>query len=101
MTPVTLSCQLTTPELRKRKATVLASLKRQVIEKFELENGYSFKFPGTDNVLDELAEFVKTERVCCPFFLFKLSINGDKSETWLELTGPEGAKEFIDSELGL
>jgi hypothetical protein len=28
-----LTCKLTTPELRERKATVIASLKKQVIEK--------------------------------------------------------------------
>lgn len=75
--------------MRERKATVLASLKRQTVEKRELENGYAIKFPGTDSVLDELTEFIKTEREC------------DKGEAWLELTGPAGAKGFIATELGL
>jgi hypothetical protein len=52
-------------------------------------------------MLDELTEFIKTERECCDFFVFNLSISGDKSEAWLELTGEEGAKNFIESELGL
>jgi hypothetical protein len=47
------------------------------------------------------SEFIKTERECCDFFTFNLSISGDKSETWLELTGAEGAKDFISTELGL
>ena len=46
-----------------------------------------------------LAEFIKTERRCCEFFVFGLSVSGDKSEIWLELTGPEGTKDFISSEL--
>lgn len=96
-----LSCKLTTPELQKRKETVLASLKSQMAEKKELENGYAFKFPGTDKMLDELTEFIKTERECCSFFTFTLSISGDKSEAWLELTGVDGAKDFISTELGL
>jgi hypothetical protein len=96
-----LSCKLTTPELQKRKETVLASLKTQMIEKKELKDGYAFKFPGTDKMLDELTEFIKTERECCDFFTFNLSISGDKSEAWLELTGANGAKDFISSELGL
>ncbi len=96
-----LSCKLTTPELQDRKETVLASLKSQMIARRELQNGYAFKFPGTDNVLDELTEFIKTERECCDFFTFNLSISGDKSEAWLELTGADGAKEFITTELGL
>jgi len=96
-----LSCKLTTPELQKRKETVLASLKSQVIEKKELKDGYAFKFTGSDRMVDELTEFIKTERECCDFFTFNLSISGDKSEAWLELTGADGAKDFISTELGL
>lgn len=96
-----MSCNLTTPELQKRKETVIASLKKQIIEKKELKNSYAFKFFGTDEVLDELTEFIKTERECCNFFTFTISVSGDKSEAWLELTGAKGAKDFIISELGL
>ena len=95
-----MTCKLTSPELRHRKATVIASLKKKVVEKRELKNGYAFRFPGNDNVLDELTEFIKTERECCDFFIFGLSVSGDKSEAWLELTGADGAKDFITSELG-
>lgn len=56
---------------------------------------------GTDKILDQLSEFIKTERACCDFFIFGLSISGDKSEIWLELTGPKGAKDFIETELEL
>lgn len=95
-----MSCKLTNPELRKRKETVIARLKQQMLDKKELQNGYAFKFEGTDNVIDELTEFIKTERECCSFFTFVLSVKGDKSEAWLELIGPEGVKDFIISELG-
>src|SRR4051812_1146362 len=67
-----LTCKLTTPELRKRKETVIASLKKQMLQKKELKNGYAYKFAGTDKIIDELAEFVKTERACCDFFVFNL-----------------------------
>ena len=96
-----LSCKLTSDELQKRKVTVLESLRKQIIEKKELESGYAFKFNGTDTILDELTEFIKTERECCNFFTFNLSISGDKNEIWLELTGPKEAKEFIQAELEL
>ena len=97
----TVSCKLTTVEKQERKNTVLESLRKKVLEKKELANGYAFKFEGTDKMLDELTEFIKTERECCNFFTFNLSIGGDKNEIWLELTGPEQAKELIKSELEL
>jgi len=96
-----LSCKLSSPEMLQRKETVLASLKNQIIERKELKDGYAFKFKGTDAVLDELTEFIKTERTCCDFFIFNLSVSGDKSEIWLEITGVDGAKDFITDELGL
>lgn len=94
-----LSCKLSAPEIRERKETVLASLKKKVLERKTLPNGYAWKFNGSDEMIDELVEFIKTERQCCDFFIFNLSISGDKSEVWLELTGVEGAKEFIDGEM--
>jgi hypothetical protein len=96
-----LSCKLTTVELRERKLTVLANLKKQILRKRELKNGFAYRFPGSDSIVDKLAAFVKTERACCDFFNFDLSISGDKSEAWLKITGPQGAKDFIIMELGL
>lgn len=94
-----LACALTSPELQKRKTTVIESLKKQVLEKTELPDGFHFTFPATDAMLDELNEFVKTERKCCPFFTFMITVKGE--QCFLELSGPEGAKEFIVQELGL
>ncbi len=99
--PGELTCKLSSPELKKRKETILASLRKQVLEKKELSNGYAFKFSGSDAMIDELHAFIKTERQCCDFFTFTLSISGDKGEAWLELTGVDGAKDFVTEELGL
>ena len=90
-----LSCKLTTPELEQRRATVLTNLQKQILEKKELKNGYAFKFNNSDKMLDEITEFIKTERKCCGFFTFNLFIGGDANEIWLELTGPGDAKDFI------
>lgn len=96
-----LACKLTSKELQARKATVLESLRKQVIEKKELASGYSYKFDNSDKMLDELTEFIKTERQCCDFFDFALSIVSDEGAIWLSLTGPKNAKEFIKTELNL
>lgn len=96
-----LVCKLPSKEFQERKLTVLASLKNKVREKKELSNGYAFRFDGNDQVLTEVTEFIRTERECCSFFTFNLSVSGDKSEIWLELTGVEGAKDFITQELEL
>ena len=97
---VSISCRLTSPQLQERKRTVIASLQKQVLEQKELPNGYAYRFKGTDATLDELTTFIKTERQCCDFFDFGLSVQADEN-VWLELTGPAGAKDFIEAEIEL
>ena len=85
----------------KKIQIVIERLRKQIIQTNELANGYAFKFAGTDKMVDELIEFIKTERACCSFFTFTLSISGDQSEVWLELTGAERIKDFMKAGLEL
>src|SRR6187551_984198 len=94
-----LTCKLSTPELQQRKKTVVAELKKLLLETTELENGFKYKFDGSDKMLDLLNSFIKTERLCCDFFVFNLTASSDSSFAWLELTGPEGVKDFIKYEI--
>ena len=93
-------CKLSSPELQKRKATVIASIKKLIKEKKELSNGYSYRFEGSDNNINLLTDFIKTERQCCNFFNFSIDVNNDQS-AWLKITGNKGVKDFIASELQL
>jgi hypothetical protein len=93
-----LTCKLTSPELRKRKEEIISNLKTKILEKKELPDGYAYKFNGNDEILDFLTAFIKSERMCCDFFNFKLLIS-NASVVWLEISGAEGAKEFIKTEL--
>lgn len=95
-----LSCKLTTPELQERKRTVLAEVKSLVIERKETEKGVRYKFDGSDTNIDLLTNFIKTERLCCGFFDFDLFVGGEDNFVWLELSGPEGTKDFIEAEIG-
>ena len=92
-----LSCKLTSTELRKRKEEVIAVLKAKILEKHELTDGYKYRFEATDEMLDLLTDFLKSERACCNFFDFNLALK-DKI-VWLYITGPEGVKDFIKTEL--
>lgn len=94
-----LTCKLTTPEIQQRKKTVIAKLKSQVLEKVETDQGFKYKFEGSDRMLDLLNSFIKTERMCCDFFTFNLTVSSDTKFTWLELSGPEGTKIFMEQEI--
>ncbi|WP_276371036.1 hypothetical protein [Chryseolinea sp. H1M3-3] len=92
-----ISCKLTAPELQKRKATVIIELKRLLQYKEEIDNGFSYSFESADDILDKINDFIKTERICCDFFTFQLKVEGSK--TFLTITGPAGAKEFLKDEI--
>lgn len=94
-----MTCKLTSPELQKRKAGVIASLKSKLLKREELPDGYAYLFTSADSNIDEVTAFIKTERICCDFFSFNVSI--EDGNLWLSITGAEGAKDFIDSELDL
>ncbi|QEM07795.1 hypothetical protein DIU31_031440 [Mucilaginibacter rubeus] len=100
MTKKTMICKLTTPELQKRKTTVIATIKKLIKEKKELTNGYAYRFEGSDHQIDLLTDFIKTERQCCDFFNFSIDVRNDQT-AWLKITGAKGVKGFIASELEL
>lgn len=95
----TFKCSLTTPEFRERKATVIADLKKIMLKKKELKDGYAYKFSGSDEVVAKLNDFIKTEKECCDFFTFNLVVSEDKSNAWLHITGDKGVKDFIKTEI--
>lgn len=94
-----ITCKLTTPELQQRKVSVIAELKALVLTRKELANGFAYEFNGSDEILDKLNTFIKTERMCCDFFTFQLTIEQNKA--LLNITGPGRAKEFLNEEVGL
>ncbi len=96
-----LTCKLTSAEMQQRKTAVLALIQKNVLEKKELDDGYAFKFQGNDAMIDTLTAFIKTEKECCDFFTFNLAVRGNQDYVWLQLTGPEGVKDFIKTELEL
>jgi hypothetical protein len=95
-----ISCKLSSAELQKRRADVLSVLKTKILEKKELRDGYSFRFENSDEMIDMLSSFIKSERQCCDFFNFAINVKND-GVIWFDLTGPKDAKEIIDSELAL
>jgi hypothetical protein len=74
-------------------------LKAKIFGKKEVSNGYRYRLAASDTITDELVSFIKTEKQCFDFFGFSLSFVGD--DTWLTITGPNSAKEFIKDELDL
>jgi hypothetical protein len=86
---------------RERYEALGRQLRADIEEVKELPNGYAFRLPAASSTILSVAEWVTFERLCCPFFTFALEIKGEGSPLWLRMTGREGVKEFMQSELGI
>ena len=90
-----IACTLSDSELRDRRETVLQKVRGAVSEVKEIENGYAYQFPSGDGMTLELARLIDLEHRCCPFLRFQLTIEPGQGPIWLEMTGPEGTKDFL------
>jgi hypothetical protein len=96
-----LACNLSSPELRKRRETVIADLSTHIRSVQETADSYTYTLPITPQILVQVASFIETERQCCEFFSFRLLVPSGSENLFLEISGPPGTKEFLKSELGL
>lgn len=90
-----IACTLSDSELRERRETVLQKVRSAVSEIKEIENGYAYQFPSDGEMTVELARLIDLEHRCCPFLRFQLIIEPGQGPIWLEMTGPEGTKDFL------
>jgi len=88
-----------TPSERNAHLDVSRRLLGAVQETRELPNGYAFRLPP--DALVTAAQWVSRERKCCPFFTFEIEVARSGGPVWLRLTGRDGIKPFIRSELGV
>ena len=95
-----IACSLTPPELQERRSTLLRKVKDAVVEVKELNEGYAYRFPADGEWIVELANVITLERECCPFLTFNLRLEPAAGPIWLELTGPQGTKDFLRSLFG-
>lgn len=96
MNDLPIACTLTSLELQERRASILEKISRSVLQVKELNCGYAYSFSPEENRLQELAAMIDLERRCCPFLQFRLTVEANGGPVWLELTGPEGTKQFLD-----
>lgn len=88
-------------EQRQRYTVLIKKLNSGKQEVRELKDGYAFRFSSDPSTVQDLAEFIIYERLCCPFFDFELAVEREGGPAWLRLRGREGVKAFIRSEFGI
>ena len=93
-------CTLTEVELRKRRRSVLDSIRALAIDTTSIEDGYSYSFKPTSEVLARLFTLIDLERQCCKFLTFKVVVEAGNKSIELEITGPPEVKSIIADYFG-
>jgi hypothetical protein len=87
-----------TPVERVRHGVNTAKLMKNLQGIQEEANGYSLRFAKETRNIQQIAEFISFERLCCPFFDFVVQVRAEAESVELQISGPEGVKDFIRSE---
>jgi hypothetical protein len=87
-----------TKEQRAHKKQVTEKMETARMETTEIADGYVFRFRPEAISFAELADWVATERVCCPFFDLAIEAERENGPLSLRITGREGVKQFIRGE---
>ena len=86
---------------RNRREELVSTLGHSLRELYELEQGYGMVFEPSTSTLAELVEFIALERLCCPFLNFELRVQEENGPVRLEMSGRDGVKQFLSTELGI
>jgi hypothetical protein len=89
-----LACNLSGPEQAGR-GEELEEIFEGCLRTEELDDGYEFLFPGSEEWAARLTELIVFERGCCPFLVFELAFQPDGGPIRLRVRGPEGAKGIV------
>lgn len=92
-----IACNLNDAAFQRRRAELLKTFQGALLETRELVDGYAYEFPSSAKWIAEVAQLITFERECCPFLRFNLRLEPANGPLWLELTGPEGTKDLLQS----
>jgi hypothetical protein len=95
-TPFACSLEKTlTREQRAHKKQVMQKMEAARIDTREIADGYVFRFRPEAVSFTEIADWVATERICCPFFDLAIESERENGPLSLRITGRDGVKQFI------
>lgn len=98
---LSLACDLTAIPASEREEHLVTAPKlfETAQEVQELPNGFAIRFLNEPGKFMEIAKFIESERLCCPFFDLRVEVEPNQGPLWLRLTGGEGVKELLQSTL--
>ena len=97
MKELPIACELTPAEIAARREGLLPGLLALAQERVTIGNGLRWRFAPSAEFLTAAAKTIDAERQCCRFMKFLLTVEPDSGDMWLEITGPPGTAEFLNT----
>src|SRR5688572_19838236 len=97
MTELPIACELSPAELQARREGLIPALLALGQERIKLNNGFRWRFAASGEFLAAAVDTIDAERRCCRFLQFVLTVEPDAGSMWLEITGPPGTAEFLET----
>lgn len=95
MIPVACNLNVFDTEQHNRHRELIQLMNAAVLEVRELPDGYAFVFPSDSAKCQDVMAFATLERLCCPFFTFRLELMPQGGPLVFSLTGPAGTKDIL------
>lgn len=93
---IALACKLTDKDQIKRMNELHQTLFKKVTRAVEHPNSYELVFDKSDNaIIGDIAEFIKFERLCCPWLMFHLTFQPEEGPISLKMGDSVETKEMV------
>ena len=95
MADLPIACTLPADALQARRQGLLADLLQRAQSHELTPDGLRVAFSVDSETLATVARVVDAERQCCRFLRFVVTVAPDGGPLTLELSGPDGTREFL------
>ena len=97
MRDMPIACSLDGPALGRRQSELRAGILAEAEAVERLPDGYRWHFPDASDLFARLGLVIDAERGCCRLLRVALSGDQDRGRVVLEITGPDGTVDFLES----
>lgn len=91
-----IACTLTPGQINACRDHLLPGLSKRAQSIEFLPDGYRLTFAAATDTLQAIAATIDRERQCCQFLRFQLTIEPTGGAIALDVTGPDGTRDFLD-----
>ncbi len=94
------ACTLTPDAIKAGRAGLLPGLADRALSREAMDDGYRLTFAASTDTLQHIARVMDAERQCCRWLHFHLEVPPAVRPMVLTLSGPTGAREFLEALFG-